>query len=190
MPDSIWSATLKQFRDRMAGLDPVPAGVTAAAVSATLALALLSKVLLVTAKRRDFTGDPELIGTLLQETRNISQTLCKLADDDVAAFEDYLHCLRRKQPSEAAVRKTIAALRKTIEVPLDVARTAASGIALCEKASAHVHKVVAPDLGIAAGLLAGAVRSTLITVGSNLQQLAEDDPYRIEAAREASRLTL
>jgi len=167
----------------MAGPEPAPAGVTTAAVSAALALALLSKVLQVTAKHRDFTGDPELIGTLLHEARNISQTLCKLADDDVAAFEDYLHCLRRKQPSDTA-------LRKTIEVPLHVARAATCGIALCEKASPHVHKVVAPDLGIAAGLLAGAVRSTLITVNSNLQQLPEDDPYRVEVAREASRLAI
>ena len=106
MADSIWSATLEQFRDRVASIEPVPAGVTAVAVSATFALALLSKVLLVTRKHKDFTGDPKLIGALLDRAQETSQTLSQLADDDVAAFQEYLDCLRRKQPTGAALRKT------------------------------------------------------------------------------------
>jgi formiminotetrahydrofolate cyclodeaminase len=157
--------------------------VTVAAVSATLALALLSKVLQVTRNRKDFVGDPGLVDALLDDARNTSQTLSHLADDDVAAYHEYLDCLRRKQPTGAAIRRTI-------DVPLNVARTASAGIALCEKASGHVHKVVAPDLGIAAGLLAGAVRSTLVTVNANLQQLPQDDPYRLEVAAEANRLAI
>ncbi len=183
MSDSIWAATLATFRDRVASVEPVPAGVTAAAVSATLAFALLSKVLQVTRKHKDFDGDPGLVGTLLEDARNKSQTLSKLADDDVAAFQEYLDCLRRKQPTGAAIRKTI-------EVPLNVARVASDGITLCEKASGHVHAVVAPDLGIAAGLLAGAVRCTLLTVNANLQQLPETDPYRVEVATEARQLAI
>ena len=183
MSDSIWMATLAAFRDRLASIEPVPAGVTAAAVSATLALALLSKVLQVTRNHKDFAGDGDLMDTLLEDARNTSMTLSQLADDDVAAFREYLDCMRSKQP-------TGAALRKTIEVPLNIARTASFGITLCEKAAGHVHKVVAPDLGIAAGLLAGAVRSTLVTVNSNLEQLPEHDPYRLEAAAETGRLSI
>jgi formiminotetrahydrofolate cyclodeaminase len=183
MPDSIWTATLEQFRDRVASIEPVPAGVTAVAVSATFALALLSKVLLVTRKHKDFAGNPELIGGLLERARETSQTLSQLADDDIAAFQEYLDCLRRKQPTGAAVRKTI-------DVPLKVARVAASGIELCEEARGHIHAVVAPDLGIAAGLLAGAVRSTLITVEANLQHLPESDPFRIDATTQAGRLAI
>jgi formiminotetrahydrofolate cyclodeaminase len=71
-----------------------------------------------------------------------------------------------------------------------VARVAASGIELCEEARGHIHAVVAPDLGIAAGLLAGAVRSTLITVEANLQHLPESDPFRIDATIQAGRLAI
>ena len=181
MSDSIWSATLEQFRDRMASHEPVPAGVTAAAVSATLALALLSKVLQVTLRHKDFTGDRELVGALLDDTRNLFGILGHLADDDVAAFQDYLECLRNHQ-------STGSALRKTIDVPLNVARSASLGIALCETSAGHVHAVVAPDLGVASSLLEGAVRSTLVTLKSNLQQLPSGDPYRNEVTDEAARL--
>jgi len=179
--DSIWTATLAAFRDRVASHEPVPAGVTAAAVSATLALALLSKVLQVTLRHKDFAGDPNLIGALLDDAQKTSVTLSNLADDDVAAFQQYLDCLRSKQP-------TGSALRKTIEVPLNVARTASVGITLCERSAGHVHEVVAPDLGIAFALLAAAVRSALVTVNSNIRQLPSGDPYRNDVAAEASRL--
>ena len=181
MADSIWTATLQQFRDRMASHEPVPAGVTAAAVSATLALALLSKVLQVTLRHKDFTGDPNLVGALLEDARKSSVQLSHLADDDVAAFQQYMDCVRSKQPPGSA-------LRKTIEVPLNVARAASVGITLCEKSAGHVHVVVAPDLRIAAALLEGAVRSTLVTLKSNLEQLPEGDPYRKEVTAEALRL--
>jgi formiminotetrahydrofolate cyclodeaminase len=181
MPDSIWNDTLASFRDRVASHEPVPAGVTAAAVSAALALALLSKVLQVTLRHKDFTGDPNLVGALLDDAQKTSMILSQLADDDVAAFQQYLDCVRNKQP-------TGSALRKTIEVPLNVARTASVGITLCEKSDGHVHQVVAPDLGVASALLTGAVRSALVTVNSNIRRLPEGDPYRDEAAAEVLRL--
>jgi formiminotetrahydrofolate cyclodeaminase len=183
MPDSIWTNTLEEFRDRVASVDPVPAGVTAAAVTAALALALLSKVLEVTRKHKDFADDPELISALRDAAQNTSEKLSQLADDDVAAFQEYLDCLRSKQPAGSAIRRTI-------EVPLNVARTAAAGLTFCQQAAGHVHAVVAPDLGIASGLLAGVVRSTLLTIDSNLQQLPEDDPYRMEVSAEAGRLAI
>jgi formiminotetrahydrofolate cyclodeaminase len=187
MSDSIWSTTLEDFRDRLASIEPVPAGVAAAAVSATLALALLSKVLQVTRNRKDFAGDQALMAELLADSRYTFQTLSRLADDDVAAFREFM--AYTKLPDAKADMRD-AAIRSSINVPLDVARAATFGIALCEKASGHVHPVVAPDLGIAAGLLAGAVRSTLITVNSNLQHLPENHPFRIEAAAEANRLSI
>jgi methenyltetrahydrofolate cyclohydrolase len=181
MSDSIWGATLEQFRDRMASHEPVPAGVTATAVSAVLALALLAKVLQVTLRHKDFAGDRELVSGLLDDARNLFGILEHLADDDVAAFQDYLDRVRSHQP-------TGPALRKTIDVPLNVARSASLGIGLCEKSAGHVHQVVAPDLRVAAALLEGAVRSALVTVDSNLRQLPSGDPYRDEVASEILRL--
>jgi formiminotetrahydrofolate cyclodeaminase len=181
MSDSIWTATLASFRDRVASAEPAPAGVSAAAVSATLGLGLLTKVLEIASKRKNFSGDRELVAALLDEARTSSQTLSQLADEDIAAFNQYLECLRRKQPTDAAIRKAI-------EVPLNVARTAASGLDLCEKATGMVHAFIAPDLGTASILLRGAVRAALLSVNLNAQQLREGDPYRKEVTAEALRL--
>jgi formiminotetrahydrofolate cyclodeaminase len=141
----------------------------------------LIKVLEIASKRKDFSGDRELVAALLDEARTSSQTLSQLADEDIAAFNQYLECLRRKQPTDAAIRKAI-------EVPLNVARTAASGLDLCEKATGMVHAFIAPDLGTASILLRGAVRAALLSVNLNAQQLREGDPYRKEVTAEALRL--
>jgi formiminotetrahydrofolate cyclodeaminase len=183
MPDSIWTATLASFRDRLASLEPVPAGVSTAAVSAIFGLGLLTKVLLVASRRKDFAGDRELVGNLLDDARNKSETLSQLADEDIQAFHQYLDCLRQKKPIDAAIRKAI-------DVPLQVARIAASGRDLCEAATGLIHADVAPDLGTAAALLTAAVQSTLLTVKSNLQQLPDGDPYRVEVTAELTRLSL
>jgi formiminotetrahydrofolate cyclodeaminase len=187
MSDSVWTSTLEGFRDRIASNEPAPAGVAVAAVSSALALALLSKVLQVTRNRKDFAGDADLIGQLLAASLSTYQTLSRLADDDVAAFREFMAC--SKDPAASAEQRD-ASLRSAINVPLDVARTATFGISLCEKAKGHIHSALAPDLGIAAGLLAGAVRATLLTVNSNLEHLPEHHRFRIEASAEAGRLAI
>jgi formiminotetrahydrofolate cyclodeaminase len=181
MPDSIWTAPLATFRDRVASIDPVPAGVSAAAVTATLGLALLSKVVEIATKRKDFSGDRELAATLLHQARNQSQILVQLAEEDIAVYRRYLDAVRHKESIEPA-------RRKTIEIPLAIARTAASGGALCEQAGGLIHAALAPDLVTARALLRAAVESTLSTVKANLEQLPSNDPYGEEARVELREL--
>jgi formiminotetrahydrofolate cyclodeaminase len=181
MPDSLWTGTLAAFRDRLAGLEPVPAGVSAAAVTASFGLALFNKVLEIASNRKDFAGDRELAEHLLHEGRNQSQLLAHLADRDIAAYRQYLDARKRNEPVEAA-------LRKTVETPLNVARTAIAGLRLCEQATGLIHAAVAPDLVTAQSLLAAGTRSALGTVTANLEQLASADPFRQEVAAETREL--
>lgn len=181
MSESIWTSTVVAFRDRLAGLDPVPAGVSAAAVSATFGFALLNKVLEIASKRKDFAGDRNLVEHLLHEGRNQSQLLGHLAERDIAAFREYLDARKRKESTEPA-------LRKAVEIPLSVARACASGVSLCEQAVGLIHAAVAPDLATAKFLLAAGARSVLTTVRANLEQLTPGDSFPQEVTAEASEL--
>jgi formiminotetrahydrofolate cyclodeaminase len=175
MADSIWRSTLEEFRGQIAGSAPVPAGVSVAAVSATLGLSLLMKVLEITRKRKDFSGDPRKIEDMLTSARTESERLHQYADDDVLAYAEYM------------ATRNATALRKAIEVPLEAARSAASGIKLCADASEMAPASVAPDLGTATILLAGAVRSILLSVESNALHLT-DREFQLEVQREVETL--
>jgi len=161
MADSIWKSTLAGFRDQLATAAPTPAGVSTAAVSASLGLALLMKVLEITRNRKNFSGDPRRIEEMLVSARQASLQLDQCADDDIAAFNAYMST------------RLPAALHRAIEVPLRAGHAAVTGIDLCREASAWTPKSIAPDLGAAASLLAASARAILLSVDSNAQHLTD-----------------
>jgi len=164
MSASIWSGTLAEFRDKAGGTDPVPAGVSISAVTASLALALIAKVLQI--KR----AEKNLLDAVHQE----STRLAEFADSDIRAFERYMDCVRSKQPRDEA-------MRDAIRIPMEAARCALHGIELCREATAIFSTgLTAADLGAAASLLRGAAQAMLLTVEANLAYLAADDPFRQE----------
>ena len=184
MEASIWSATLTEFHDSVGGAHPVPAGVAISAVSASLALALLSKVLRITGGRKDFAGDPQEIATLHEATRRQSAELTHLADEDVRAFNHYLECMHLPEESgrESAMA---AAMREATKVPLDAARAAVLGLDLCAQSEGPCGQgMTASDLGMANALLSGAARAMLLSVESNLRELPADDPFFNEMTAE------
>jgi formiminotetrahydrofolate cyclodeaminase len=179
MPESVWKSTLEDFRDRLAGRESVPAGVSVAAVSASLGLSLLIKVIKIVRKRKDFAGDPAKIEMLLAQVRAASAKLDRSADEDIVAFAEYM--ASRGTPGEAV------ALEKAIQTPLGAARAAAAGLELCSEAIAMTPASIAPDLGTAALILAGSVRSMLLSVESNSLRLTNREA-RAEIAREVEEL--
>lgn len=172
MDESIWPVPLGEFREKVAGLDPVPAGVAISAVTASLALALLAKVLEIVRKHKTFVGDPRQMEALLDAVRRESVQLTLSADADVHAFQRYLECVRNKEGTDEA-------MRDAIRVPLEAARTVARGLALCREAEPHCRTgMTASDFSVAEALLTGAMRGMVLSVESNLRHLTEDDAFR------------
>ncbi|HLK22325.1 MAG TPA: cyclodeaminase/cyclohydrolase family protein [Bryobacteraceae bacterium] len=179
MAESVWKSTLEDFRDRLAGRESVPAGVSVAAVSASLGLSLFVKVLEIVRTRKDFAGDPAKIEALLAQARAESAKLDRAADEDIVAFADYM--ASRGTPGEAI------ALQRAIQSPLRAARAAAAGLQLCSEAIALTPASIAPDLGTAALILAGSLRSMLLSVESNALRVG-DRESREAIGREADEL--
>jgi formiminotetrahydrofolate cyclodeaminase len=159
----------------------VPAGVAVSVVTASLALALLAKVLEITGKRKQFVAD-QRVAAFLDAARRESTELMHYADDDIRAFNDYMDCVRRKEPIEAA-------MRKAIEVPMNAARAAVRGLDLCAEGAGMVQGLTAADLGSVAALLSGAIRAMLLSVDFNLRLSPSEEVIseRRELERRAQR---
>ena len=160
----IWKATLESFRESVASAEPAPAGVSVSAVSATLGISLLQKVLEIVAKRKSFAGDRGRLASLREAARNESERLTQYANEDIVAYRAYMEA-RRLQAADVET-----ALRDVNETPLRAARSALAGLDLCADAAGIVNGAVAADLGTAAILLTGAVRAMLLSVDVNLEQ--------------------
>lgn len=178
MSSPVWESTLEQFRSAATSSEPIPAGVAVAATSASFALGLLAKVLKVTGRKKGFSGDLAKVEKLAESARAESKHMMQLAEDDMAAFNDYMISARLPQGTdrerEERNRAVNALVSKAIETPVAAARSAVSGISLCAEAVDMVHAIVAADLGAAASLLAGALRVFLLCADSNIRQLAPD----------------
>lgn len=178
MKPSLWEATLKEFREQVAGRTPVPASGSVSTVSASLALDLLVKVLEITAHKKGFAADPGKLATLLAAVKAESMRLERYADEDVSAFNAYLQSVKLPKSNDAdrgrRQRAMASALRQVIEGPFQAARSAAAGIDLCAGALAVAPKSLIADLGSAAALLAGAARGLILSAEFNIRQLAAD----------------
>jgi formiminotetrahydrofolate cyclodeaminase len=184
MDGSIWSDTLTEFREKVAGIAAVPAGVAVAAVMASLALALLSKVVEITRGRKIFAGDAQQAEVLIEAARRESTRLADLADEDIRVFHSYM-----KTP--ARERADGAAMKEAIRVPMDAARAAVRGLDLCRDARAMgVTGLTAADLDATVALLSGAVGVMLLSVESNLREIPADDSFIDEIKAELSGLRL
>ena len=147
------------------------------AISASLGLALVEKVLLIAR------GGREKLDQLREAAKAGAERLADHADEDVAAFNEYMAC-RRMEKSEERERAMGAAMARAIEVPLKIVREAGAGLDLCAEAARFVHAAIAADLGAAILLLVGAVRATLLSIDSNLWQVPRESELYREAVAE------
>jgi methenyltetrahydrofolate cyclohydrolase len=157
--------------------------VSVAAVSASLGLGLVEKVLRIAGLRRGFSGDRVRLDQLMDAARAGSDKLAGYADEDVAAYNDYLASKRRGD-----MPAMDAALRAAVESPMKIARAAVEGLDLCAEAAGIIPAALAADLGTAVVLLAGAARATLLSVDSNLGQLPPDSQFHRDALAERGEL--
>jgi formiminotetrahydrofolate cyclodeaminase len=187
MTVSIRESTIEEFRSAVASGQPMPAGVSASAVSASFAFGLAAKVLQVSGRRKDFAGDRSKLSAFLATAKDESQRMMRFAEDDVAAFHAYIAAARQPHATaieqEERTRAIASAVRAAIDIPLGAARAAAAGIGLCADAADMAHAGVAADLGAAAALLAGAVRVFLLCADSNIRQLPSGSESQADTAR-------
>jgi methenyltetrahydrofolate cyclohydrolase len=172
---------LEDFRREVASERPMPAGVAIAAVSAGFALGLVVKVLAVGGRRNELAEDTPRLERLTAATQAASHRMLQLAGEDVAAFEAYLTGSEQKTRQQAID----SAVRHAIDLPLAAAQKAAAGLQLCSDVSAFTPPALIADLGVAATLLASALRGFLLCAEANVRQLAADAaPYRERLASE------
>ncbi len=179
IPDcALPQVTLEHFRREAAGPQPMPAGVAIAAVSAAFALGLVAKMLAISARRNPLPDHAAGIEPLAAAAQSASQRMLQLAGEDIAAFEGYLTARRLPHSTESenrARQQSIdGAVRRAIDLPLAAAQEAAAGVQLCSEVSDFTPPALVADLGVAAALLAGALRGFVLCAQSNVDQLAPD----------------
>jgi formiminotetrahydrofolate cyclodeaminase len=127
-------------------------------------------------------ADPSMkenLDLIVERTERLWRQLLELSQNDIEAYRAVLAARRASQavPLEDAYRRAA-------EVPLEVARLAASALQLEAELRPIAWKMIESDLHTGAGLLRAGLNGALENVAINLPELSGSARQSIEAAYE------
>ncbi|KAA0010731.1 cyclodeaminase/cyclohydrolase family protein [Billgrantia pellis] len=181
---SIWQLPLTDFRNAIEAR-AMPGCGAAAAVSAGLGLALVLKGLRLSDTRAPGVPRRELIA----RGDGLRDELARLADDDIAVFENYLSAKKHSHGTPQRAGREIGEMERAIEsacrVPLAIARACRDGLVLSVEALPQTAERLQSDTLAGAKLLHAGLGAVLAGVDDNLEGLADPKERRaLEGERE------
>jgi methenyltetrahydrofolate cyclohydrolase len=172
--------TVQGWLDELADQGPVPGGGSAAAITASMAAALVGM-----AANLSTDSWPEAAGVSAQ-TAALRARLADLAQADADEYSESLGMLERAQdsPDDRRDHKLAAALDRSARAPLAIAETAGDVVTVAFQVRERVDPKVQPDVDAALALAAAAAQAAARLVEINLSA-RRGDP-RVEQARAAA----
>ncbi len=172
--------TNRPFRELLAefaSTAPTPGGGSAAALTASVAFALLTMVARMPRTRTGTDGERDTLSRAGDDVQRLGDHAVQLVDDDAAAYENVMAAYRLPKGTDddkAARRQAIeAALRGAAEVPLDVMRACQAGMLTALEVAKAGNPAAASDVGVAIELLLAATRGAALNVRVNLKSIHE-----------------
>ena len=159
--NSYQSFTVKKYLEVLASREPVPGGGSAAALVASLGVALISMVAHYSKGKNFSVKIDKRIDSLLKETQNLRARLLRLVDLDAQA---YLKVIQARKKSSKAKQ---AALKQASEVPHEVCHLCYKAVNLLPFLVKYGNKYLQSDLEVALEMLNAAFNSSLINIRVN-----------------------
>ena len=170
--DSLWENSLLEFRERVAAATPTPGGGAVAAVTATLATALLRMAGTICFER----APDAKMEAAIAEVKNCEAKLAQCADEDVRAFDAYMAA--RKDRETAAPKRLQELLLVCARVPLEAAEQVEKLQSLATEIAAQCPAFLASDVATARHLLHASREALLANVAINCDDLEDCEEKR------------
>jgi len=148
--------SLERYTKDLADMLPAPGGGSAAALSAALGVSLVSMVVNFTLGKPRYAKYEARLKKTLASSEELRKRFLKLVDADVSAYKS-------------------KDLKRSLQVPLEVAELSLRAIALCPPLIKQGNVNLISDVAVAAVLLEAAYTSAVFNVDINLKYLADKD---------------
>lgn len=170
------------FLGRLASVESVPAGGSAAAHAAASAAALTAMVARLALRKN---GGSAIEGTFLDiinETEELRSELTRAVEEDALAYSSYMaaRSLPKDTPEQRTIRQAAVqrGIHNAILVPLHVAQTSIRLLELAAQMATLAHISAVADAGTAGSLAFAAFQAAAINVQTNLQGFEDDQLAR------------
>jgi formiminotetrahydrofolate cyclodeaminase len=174
--EDLLDARLRDFLDRLASVEPSPAGGSVAAVTVAMAAGVLAKV--ARASQEQWAS----AGGVLAQAEALRARVEPRAQADADAYAEAFAALRQAPAQQERLGRLLS---RAADLPLRIAEAAADVASLATLAAHEGDPAVSADAAAAALLAEAAARAASNLVAVNLLSLP-DDP-RVRRAREFER---
>jgi formiminotetrahydrofolate cyclodeaminase len=172
--------TDRPFRELLAEFAssaPTPGGGSAAALTATVGLALLTMVARMPRTRTGTDDERATLDRVSEEVQRLGEHAVDLVNDDSAAYENVVAAYRLPKVSDdqknSRQNAIESALRGAADVPLDAMRVCQAGLVNAIDVAKRGNPAAASDVAVAVELLTAALRSAALNVRVNLKSIRE-----------------
>ena len=184
MQDRLTELTVRELVERLATVDPVPGGGSAAALAGAMAAALVRMVVALTV-RRDGAVDPtNELGAIAAAATTWQSELLNLAELDANAYAAVVRARRLPRGTELEQQtrevQVASAIREATRAPLQTLRGAGNVLELTERLVPIGGRHAISDVGVAALLAVSSARGAALNVRINLPAV-NDDELRADA---------
>jgi formiminotetrahydrofolate cyclodeaminase len=164
--------TVREFLDLLSSDAPAPGGGSVAALSGTIAAALLAMVCRLSIGRDEYREYGDELRSVLEKAEEIQSELSELVDRDTNAFDQVMAAYRlpktTKQERSLRNKAIQKAFRTATEVPLAVAKHCCTLLRLAVKIARKSNKNAISDLGVSGQCSYGATLGGLMNVKINV----------------------
>lgn len=171
--------SIAQFVDLLASDAPAPGGGSAAALAASLGIALTNMVANLTIGKKKYEKHQELMERVLKEAALIKADLILNIDKDTESFNAVSDVFSMpKETDEDKEKRKIAmelALKGATYVPFDIMTLCLKSLELTEKMLNNSNNNAASDLGVAALTLEAGVKGAWLNVLINIGSIKDEE---------------
>ena len=179
--------TLEDFIEELGSNSPAPGGGSAAALSASLAGALVEMVFHLTIGKKEYTELEKPIQDRIQaaflQVKNQKNELLELMEKDTEAFLSLMEAYKMPRNTKEEIEERKARIEKgnqtAIDIPMEVAEKAYELYEHILLAAEFGNKNAISDTGVSASLTETAVESALLNVKINALSV-KDETYKEE----------
>lgn len=166
-----------RFLDSIAAGTATPGGGAAGAYAGAMAAALVAMVARVTVGKKKYADVEPEMQSVISAAEKLRADLTAAVAADIAAFDDVMAAYKLPKDSEAEIDARNEAIERSMtvaaEVPLKVARDAASVLGLAAVVAEKGNANAVSDAGSAAGLALAAARAAALNVRINAPQVRD-----------------
>jgi formiminotetrahydrofolate cyclodeaminase len=189
---SLIDGSVRDLLAAFASSDPTPGGGSASALASAAGASLLMMVAAMPKTRSGSDGDRAALAAAAGPLTDLRDQLSAAIDADTAAYDQVVAAYRLPKATDAekAARKDAVqrALRRAIDVPLQVMQLSARALEAAASVAAHGNRSASSDVGVAVALLGCGLRGARLNVEINLTSV-QDEAYRTRIGGEIDRLS-